>query len=127
MNNELLLLIKKRTDMLIEQTMTKPQETLEFKMNKQKQTFSFNPPINLVEEGKWLLVVTSFGAMNSFFDKTSENNTFSITILVPWETKSVEKTTDEPIKLLALRSQKGTELHEKEGKKRKNQIKKGNN
>ena len=60
MNNELLLLIKKRTDTLIEQTKTKPQETLEFKMNKQMQTFSFKPTINLVEEGKWLLAVSSF-------------------------------------------------------------------
>ena len=60
MNNELLLLIKKHTDTLIQQTKTKPQETLEFKMNKQTQTFSFSPPINLVEEDKWLLAVSSF-------------------------------------------------------------------
>ena len=52
MNNELLLLIKKHTDSLIEQTKTKPQETLEFKMIKQRQTFSFNPSINLLEEDK---------------------------------------------------------------------------
>ena len=39
MNNELLLLITKHTDTLIEQTKTKPQETLEFKMNKQRQMF----------------------------------------------------------------------------------------
>ena len=39
MNNKLLLLFKKHTDTLIEQTKTKPQETLEFKMNKQMQTF----------------------------------------------------------------------------------------
>ena len=39
MNNELLLLIKKRTDTLIEQTKTEPQENLDFKMNKQKQIF----------------------------------------------------------------------------------------
>ena len=58
MNNELLLLIKKHTDTLIQQTRTKPQETLEFKMNKQMQTFSFNPPINLVEEGKWFMAVS---------------------------------------------------------------------
>ena len=51
MNNELLLLIKKRTDTLIQQKITKPQETLEFEMNKQMQTFSFNPPINIVEDG----------------------------------------------------------------------------
>ena len=60
MNNEFLLLIKKHTDTLIEQTKTKPQETLEFKMIKQMQTFSFNPPIHLFEEGKWLLAVSSF-------------------------------------------------------------------
>ena len=38
MNMELLLLIKKHTGKLIEKK-TKPQETLQFKMNKQKQTF----------------------------------------------------------------------------------------
>ena len=59
MNNDLLFLMKKHTETLIAQTKTKPQETLEFKMNKQLQTFSFNPSINLVEEGKWLLGVTS--------------------------------------------------------------------
>ena len=48
----MLLLIKKHTDTLIEQTKTRAQETLEFKMNKQRQTFSFDPPINLVEEEK---------------------------------------------------------------------------
>ena len=67
MNSELLLLIKKPTNMLIEQTKTRPQETLDFKMNKQRQTFSFNPPINLVEEDKWLLSVSSFECTNSFF------------------------------------------------------------
>ena len=49
MNNELLLLIKKYTDTLIEQTRTKPQETLDFKMIRSKHTFSFNPLINLVQ------------------------------------------------------------------------------
>ena len=38
-------------NMLIEQTRTKPQETFEFKMNKQMETFPFNPQINLSEEG----------------------------------------------------------------------------
>ena len=36
MNTELLLLIKKHTDMFIEQTETRPQETLEYKLSKQK-------------------------------------------------------------------------------------------
>jgi len=76
MNNELLLLIKKHTDTLKKQTRTRPQETLQFKMNKQMQTFSFNPPFNLAEEGKWLLAVRSFKATNSVFNITNENNFF---------------------------------------------------
>ena len=78
MNNELLLLIKKHKDVLIKQTRTKPQETLEFKMNKQMQTFSFSPPINLLEEEKWLLAVTSFECTNSVFNINNDNNSFSI-------------------------------------------------
>ena len=65
MINDLLLLIKKHTDTLVEQTKTKPQETLEFKMNKQMQTFSFNPAINLLEEGKCLLRLSSLQCTNS--------------------------------------------------------------
>ena len=80
MINELLLLFKKHTDTLIEQTKTKLQETPEFKMDKQMQTFSFSPPINLVEEGKWLLGVSSFECKNSVFKITNENNSFSIII-----------------------------------------------
>ena len=59
MNKELLLLIKIHTDTLIQQTKTKPQEMLDIKKIRSKQTFSFNPAINLVEEGKWFLGVTS--------------------------------------------------------------------
>ena len=76
MNIELLLLIKKHTDTLVEQTKLKPQETLEFKMDKQMQTFSFNPPKLLIEEGKWLLAVTSFETTNSVCNITDENNFF---------------------------------------------------
>ena len=38
----MLLLIKKHTDLSIEQTKTKPRETLEFKLNKQMETFPFH-------------------------------------------------------------------------------------
>ena len=122
MNNELLLLIKKHTDTLIEQTKTKPQETLEFKMNKQMQTFSFNPPINLVEEDKWLLAVSSFECTNSVFNITDENNSFSIIIPGHYQNKSDEKTIDDLNKLLEL---KFLELHVEEVKKRGNEIKIG--
>ena len=102
MNNELLLLIKKHTDTLIEQTKTKPQETLEFKMNKQMQTFSFNPMINLFEESKWLLGVSSFEGTNSVFNITNENNSFSILIQGHYETDFAEKFFDDLNKLIEL-------------------------
>ena len=82
------------------------------------QSFSFNPPINLVEEGKWLLRVTSFECTKSVFNITSENSSFSTTIPGHWESKSAEKTMDEPIKLLELRSQKSVELHVEQGRKK---------
>ena len=91
MNNELLLLIRKHTDNLIQQTKTKPQETLEFKMKKQMQTFSFNPPINSVEEGKVFLAVSSFECTNSVFNITNENNSFSITIPGHWSLNLLKK------------------------------------
>ena len=120
MNNELLLLVKKHTDTLIEQTKTKPQETLEFKMNKQRQTFSFSPPINLIEEGKWLIAVSSFECTNSVFNITDDNNSFSIIISGHWETKFAEKIIDELNRLIELRS---LDLHVNEVRKRGNIIK----
>ena len=45
---DLLLSITKNCETRIEQTHTKPQETLEFKMIKQRQIFHFNPPIQLI-------------------------------------------------------------------------------
>ena len=122
MNNELLLLIKKHTDTLIEQTKTKPQETLEFKMNKQSQTFSFNPPINLVEEGKWLMAVSLSDCTNYVFNVTEENNSFSIIIPGHYQNESDEKMINDLNKLLELAS---LELHVEEVKKRGTKIKIG--
>ena len=122
MNNELLLLIKKHTDTLIEQTKTRAQETLEFKMNKQMQTFSFNPPTNLVEEGKWLLAVSSFECTNSVFNITNKNNSFSIIIPGHYENEVAEQVINDSKKLLELKS---LELHVEEVRKRGNIIKIG--
>ena len=124
MNNELLLLIKKHTDTLIEQTKTKPQETLEFKMNKQMQTFSLNPPINLVEDGQWLMAVCSLECTISVFNITNENNLFSIIIPGHYQNKSNEKTIDNLNKLLELKS---LELHVKEVRNRGYKIQIGDN
>ena len=68
------------------------------------QTFSFNPPINLVEEGKWLIGVSSFECTNSVFSRTNENNSFSIIIPGFYQNKSDEKTIDDLNKLLELKS-----------------------
>ena len=124
MNNELLLLIKKHTDTLIEQTRTKPQETLEFKMNKQMQTFSFNPPLNLVEEGKWLLAVSSIECTNSVFNITNENNSFSIIIPGHYKTEFAEKVINDLNELYELKS---LELHVEKVRERGNKIKIGDN
>ena len=124
MNNELLQLIKKHTDTLIEQPKTKPQETLDFKMKKQMQILSFNLPIKLVEEGKRLLAVSSFECTNSVFNITDENNSFSIIIPGHYQTKSAEKTIDELNKLFKLRS---LELHVRAVRKRGNKLKIGEN
>ena len=105
---------------MIEQTKTKPQETLEFKMNKQRQTFSFNPSIYLVEEGRWLLPVSSIECNNSVFNITNENNSFSIIIPGHYQNKTDEKTINDLNKLLELKS---LELDVEENKKRGNKIK----
>ena len=109
---------------MIENTKTRPQETLEFKMNKQRQIFPFNPPINLLEEGKWLLGVSSCECTNSVFNITDENNSFSIIIPGHYQNKSDEKTIDNLNKLLELKS---LELHVEEVRKRRNKIKIGDN
>ena len=124
MNKELLPLIKKHTDTLIEQTKTKPQETLEFETNRQMPFFSFNPPVNLHEEDKWLLGVTLLNCINSVFNITNENNSFSIIIPGHYQNKSDQKTIEELNKLLELKS---LELRVEEIRKRGNKIKIGNN
>ena len=65
MNDEVLLLVKKHTDTLIEETKKKPQKTIEIKLKQQMQTFSCKPPINLSDGENWLLAVTLFEATNS--------------------------------------------------------------
>ena len=61
---------------MTEQRKSRPEETLEIKLNKQMETFSFIPPINIFEERKWLLTVNSFEATNSVFNIIDGNNSF---------------------------------------------------
>ena len=123
MNNVFSLLIKKQTDMLIQQTQTRPQETFDFRMNKQEQAFPFNPPINLVEEGERLLAVTSFEATNSVFNTTRGNNSFSICILGHWNYEVGEELINKLDKLLELTSENDIEFYVKEVGKKGTRIK----
>ena len=98
----------------MEQTKTKPQEILEFKMNKQVQTFSFNPSKNLLEEGKWLLGLSLLECTNSVFDITNETNRFQSLYQVTIKTYLMKKTIDNLNKILELKS---LELHVEEVRK----------
>ena len=112
MTNDLLFTFKKHTDTHFQQTRTKPQ-TLKFTFKKQKENFSFNPPINLHEEGNWLLAVTSAEATNSVSNIIDENKSLPITTPCHWTHKGREDTIDKLNELSELRSQNDTELHVK--------------
>ena len=72
----LLLSITKNCEKLVEQTHRKPEETLEFKMLKPRETFHFNPPIHT--KGDWMLGLIDLEVYNSIFNITKENNKFEL-------------------------------------------------
>ena len=49
---------------------------LEFKMTKQKESFSFDVPLHLDE--KWMMGVTSLEAYNTVYNNTEKNNKLEI-------------------------------------------------
>ena len=73
---EFLLSITKNCEKFIEQTHRKPEETLEVKMNKSRETFHFKPPIHVKED--WMLGLTVLEVYNSVFNITEENNKFEL-------------------------------------------------
>ena len=73
---DLLLSITKICEKLVEQTHRKPEETLEFKMLKSRETFHFNPPNQI--KGDWMLGLVDLEVYNSIFNITEENNKFEI-------------------------------------------------
>ena len=72
----LLLSIAKSSQEIVENTHSKPQETLEFKMTKQKEPFSFDVP--LILEEKWMMGVTSLEVYNTVYNITEKNNKLQI-------------------------------------------------
>ena len=83
-------------------------------MNKQRETFSFNPPINLVEERKWLLAVTNFRTTILVFNITSGNKSFPIRTPGHWNSEDGDELISKLNKLLELRSEEYIELHVRE-------------
>ena len=118
MTNELLLLPKTHTDMLFQQTKTRPQEALEVKLPHLTIAFSFSPPINLAGEAKLLLAVTSFELTNSVLSITDGSIIFSMTMPGPWTRYDGKDNIIRLSNLIGLRSQNDIELHVKEVDKR---------
>ena len=75
---DLLLSITKNCETLIEQTHRKPEETLEFKMARSRETFHFNPPIEV--KGDWVVSLVDLEVYNSIFNITEENTKFELYI-----------------------------------------------
>ena len=72
----LILSIAKSNLDIVEKTLSKPQETLEFKMNKQKESFSFDIPLDLPEQ--WMMGVTSLEVYNTDYNNTEKNKKFKL-------------------------------------------------
>ena len=73
---DLLLSITKNCETLVEQTHTKPRETLEFKMIKPRETFHFKPPIQV--KGDWMIGLVDLEVYTSIYNITEENNKFEL-------------------------------------------------
>ena len=73
---DLLLFLTKNCEILIKQTHRKPQETLEFKMTKPRETFHFNPPVEV--KYNWMMGLVDLEVYNSPFNITEENNKFQL-------------------------------------------------
>ena len=73
---DLLLSVTRNCQTLIEQTHTRPGETLEYRMIEPRETFHFSPPIQF--NGDWMIGLTDLEVYNSIFNITTTNNKFEI-------------------------------------------------
>ena len=72
----LLLNIAKSNQEIVKNTHSKPKKTLEFKMTKQKESFSFDVPLELPE--KWMMGETRLEVYNTVYNITEKNNKLQI-------------------------------------------------
>ena len=73
---DILMSVNKICETFIKQTQRKPQETLELKLTKPRETFSFKPFKIFGLDSNWMVVLTNMEVYNSLFNKTEENNKF---------------------------------------------------
>ena len=73
---DILLSFTKNCERLIKQTHRKPEETLEFKKTKSRETFHFTPPIH--NKGDWMLGLTDLEVYNSTSNINQINNKFEL-------------------------------------------------
>ena len=109
---DLLPSITKNCETLIEQTDTKPQETLEFKTNKSRETFHFKPPIQV--KGDWMIGLVDLEVYNSIFNITRENNKFELYKFLDEKSGGISytKVRDEIEKDLDISDIKATDLQD---------------
>ena len=75
-SEDLLLTITKNCQLLIEQTHTKSEKTLELKMTKPRETFQFSPAVNVKKD--WMIGLPDLKVYNSTFKITKLNNKFKL-------------------------------------------------
>ena len=76
--------ITKKSETPIKKTHTKPQETLELRLTKSKETLSFKSPMSI--EGCWRFGWTSLKFYNSIFNVTEEKIKFEFLYKSFWRT-----------------------------------------
>ena len=70
---EFLLLSMAKSNLdIVEITLFKSQETLEYKMTKQKESFSFDVPLELPEQ--WMMRAKRLEVYNTVYNITAVNN-----------------------------------------------------
>ena len=73
-----LLSVTKNCETLFKQTHRKAEETLEFKITKPKEKFSFQPSIILGTDSNWVRGLISLDVYNCVFNITEDNYNFEI-------------------------------------------------
>ena len=68
--------LTKNCETLIKQTLRRAEETVEFKISKPRESFSFKPPIQI--EGSWIMRLTTIEVYESVFFITEESNKFEL-------------------------------------------------